>query len=265
MMERTHPLGHDLDWLPRELKVGRWSVTGASWAGSVAAAGALTIASAGLLVHVAAVTGAAGMYAGGRLGRAFMLRRLDRLARGRLDLIRVGELEEGQLAHVAGRVVATDTLVGVLHGVRGVYRRLVFQWRGRRYVHEAAVDFDVVDASGTRLKVEVDDARLLIPARKETASYPEALFARGELPASLRETFGRDPPSPRTNRTVEAVEHVLQPGTAVQIIGYKTDAVDPTLGARVGHALPMRTALRSGRVPLLITPSVPAPAVDDEL
>jgi len=263
MMERTHPLGQDLDWLPRELKIGRWSVTGASWAGSVAAAGALTIASAGLLVHVAAVTGAAGLYAGGRLGRAFMLRRLDRLARGRLDLIHVGELEEGQLAHVAGRVVATDTVAGVLHGVRGVYRRLVFHWHGRRYVHEAAVDFDVVDAAGTRVKVEVDDARLLIPARKETASYPEALFARAELPASLREAFGRDPPSPRTNRTVEAVEHVLQPGTAVQILGYKTDAVDPAMGARVGHALPMRTALRSGRVPLLITPS--AGPVDDGL
>lgn len=264
-MERTHPQGADLDWLPRELKVGRWSVTGASWLGSVAAAGALTIASAGLLVHLAALTGAAGVVAGGRLGRAFMLRRLDHLARGRLDLIRVGTLEEGQLAHVAGRVEARETLRGLLHGVPGVYRRLLFRWGGRRYVHEAAVDFDVVDAAGARLRIEVDDARLLVAAGKETASYPESLFARAELPPSLRAAFGADPPSTRTNRVVEAVEHVLRPGMQVQVIGYKTEAVDPTMGTRLGRALPTRPALRSGRVPLLITPTPPPAAADDLL
>ena len=264
-MERTHPLGDDLDWLPRELKLGRWSVTGASWAGSVAAAGALTIASAGLLVHVAALTGAAGVVAGGHLGRAFMLRRLDRLARGRLQLIKVGTLEEGQLAHVAGRVEATDTLRGLLHGVPGVYRRMLFRWRGRRYVHEAAVDFDVVDASGVRLHVEVDDARLLIPIRKETASYPESVFARADLPPSLRAAFGSDRPSSNAGRVIEAAEHVLQPGTPVQIIGYKTETVDPLRGVRVGRAPPTRPALRSGRVPLLITPSLPEHAADDLL
>lgn len=263
-MERTHPLGDDLNWLPRELKVGRWSVTGASWAGSVAAAGALTIASAGLLVHVAALTGAAGVVAGGRLGRAFMLRRLDRLARGRLDLIKVGTLEEGQLAHVAGRVEASETLAGFLHGVRCVYRRMLFRWRGRRSVHEAAVDFDVVDASGARLRVEVDDARLLIPARKETAAYPESLFAQAELPASLRAAFGAERPTDTPGRVIEAAEQVLQPGTTVQIIGYKTETVDPLGGVRVGRAPPTRPALRSGRVPLLITPSLPQQA-DDEL
>lgn len=257
-MQRTHLLAEDLDWMPRELKLGRWSVTGASWAGSVAAAGALTVASAGMLVHLAALTGAAGVYAGGRLGRAFMLRRLERLARGRLDLVRVGQLEEGELAHVAGKVAAAETVSGVLHGVRGVYRRLVFRWRGRRYVHEAAVDFDVVDASGARVKIEVDDARLLLSTRKDTASYPPSLFAGPDLPPSLRAVLGDDL---RTGgRAVEAVEFVLQPGTAVQVVGYKTETVDPTLGTRVGHDVPMRSALRSGRVPLLITPAVPAPA-----
>lgn len=257
-MERTHPLGQDLDWLPRELKLGRWSVTGASWAGSLAAAGALTIASAGLLVHLAAVTGAAGIYAGGRLGRAFMLRRLDRLARGRLDLVRVGTLGEGQLAHVAGRVAAPpDTLPGFLHGIPGVYRRMVFQWERRRFVHEAAVDFDVVDATGARIKIEVDDARLLIPAMKELASYPASLFARPDPPPSLDAIIGRHRTSPATIGTVEAAEFVLPVGAPVQVIGYKTDAVDPALGTRVGHGLPMRPALRSGRVPLLITPSAP--------
>jgi len=263
-MERTHALGQDLDWLPRELKLGRWSVTGASWVGTAAAAGALTIASAGLLVHLAALTGVAGVIAGGRLGRAFMLRRLEHLARGQLDLIRVGTLEEGQLAHVAGRVEAGETLRGLLHGVPGVYRRMLFR-RGGRYVHEAAVDFDVVDASGERLRVEVDEARLLIPSRKETASYPESLFAQAELPPSLRAVFAGDPPSAGTNRVVEAAEHVLQPGTAVQIIGYKTEAIDPVQGSRIGRGPPTRPALRSGRVPLLITPALPPAGTGDLL
>lgn len=263
-MQRTHPLAEDLDWMPRELKLGRWSVTGASWAGSVAAAGALTVASAGMLVHVAALTGAAGVYAGGRLGRAFMLRRLERLARGRLDLVHVGHLEEGELAHVAGKVAATETVTGLLHGVRGVYRRLVFRWRGRRYVHEAAVDFDVVDASGARVKVEVDDARLLLSTRKDTASYPRSLFAGPGLPPSLRAVLGDELRAGGGGRGIDAVEFVLQPGTPVQVVGYKTQAIDPTLGTRVGHDVPMRAALRSGRVPLLITPAVPAPAAGSD-
>ncbi len=257
-MERTHPMGQDLDWLPRELKLGRWSVAGASWAGSLAAAGALTIASAGLLVHLAALTGAAGIYAGGRLGRAFMLRRLDRLARGRLDLVRVGTLDEGQLAHVAGHVAAPrETLSSFLHDIPGVYRRMVFQWERRRFVHESAIDFDVVDAAGTRIKVEVDDARLLIPPTKELASYPGSLFERPDLPRSLDALIGRRRPSLATSGTVEAAEFVLQVGAPVQIIGYKTDAVDPAIGTRTGRSPPMRPALRSGRVPLLITPTAP--------
>ena len=95
------------------------------------------------------MTGAAGVYAGGRLGRAFMLRRLARLARGRLDLVRVGTLGEGYLAHVAGRVAAPpETLRGFLHGTPGVYRRMDFDKDDRLL----GINFLAVSSQGIDLR-----------------------------------------------------------------------------------------------------------------
>jgi hypothetical protein len=49
---------------------------------------------------------------------------------------------------------------------------------------------------------------------------------------------------------------VLAPGALVEIIGEKTGTVDPTAPSSPGgRAPPMRAAMRSGEIPLIITPA----------
>jgi hypothetical protein len=262
-LDRTHPLRDDLDWLPRELKALRWSTTGATWAGATGLALAATIASAGMLAHVAAGAAAAGLYAGARLGRSLTRRRLERLARGRLDLVRVGGATEGRLVHVAGRVIARANLPSFLHAVPSVYRRMSFRLSGTRFVHEAAVDFDLVDAAGERLRVHVAGARLFVPAPRDLADYPAALFTRPDLPPSLAAVLGpRGAEIAGRRASVPAAEIALCAGALVDVIGYKTETPDPTAEARMGRGPPMRPALQAGRVPLIVTPAAPVEPPD---
>jgi hypothetical protein len=45
------------------------------------------------------------------------------------------------------------------------------------------------------------------------------------------------------------------PGDEVEIVGYKTRTIDPTLAGRLPREAPLRATLRSGReLPLLVAP-----------
>jgi hypothetical protein len=253
-LDRTHPLVRDLDWLPGPIKAQRWWTTSVTWAATAGLATVVTVSSLGALAPIAAVAAVGGFLAGDRAGRARMRRGLERLARGRLDPLRLGASAEDDLVHVTGRVLAGTPLASVLHGVPGVYRRLTFRHGWRRYLHEAAVDFDLVGDDGERIRVHVAGARLLAPAARDLAEYPVAALAVRPLPPSLEPLWG--PGASRLaakGHPLPAAEVVLCAGAEVEIIGHKTRTVDPTAQSP-NREPPMRSALRSGQIPLIITP-----------
>jgi hypothetical protein len=257
-LDRTQPLRQELAWLPPELRAVRWSM----WGLSAALAGlglAVTVASGGLLAYLAALGAAGGALATGRLGRSLLQRRVEQLAHGQLDLVRLGAEREGRLIHVVGRVATAGAgLAGLLHGVPGVCRRMTFRLGGQRYLHEAAVDFDLVDAGGERISVLVDGARLCVPPPGELVDYPPEFLDGQVLPTSLEALLRPQLTRLRARgRGLPAAESVLRVGAAVEIVGCKTERVDPTVGSAIGRKPPMRPALRSGRIPLIICPAVP--------
>jgi hypothetical protein len=257
-LDRTHPLAEDLDWLPRELKALRWGATGASWLTLTGLAIAATVASAGALTQLAALVAAGGFFAGRRMARRLVLRRLERLAHGRLDLVRPGIEAQGRLIHVSGRVSAPSTLPSFLHAIPAVYRRMTFRFGHTRFLHEAAVDFDLVDGDGQRLRVHVDGARLFVPPARELADYPLGLFTGRALPASLARVLGPDGAhAAKRGKAIAAAEVVLQADTLVDVVGYKTETIDAQAGSRVGRSPPTRVALCAGRIPLIVTPRPP--------
>jgi hypothetical protein len=264
-LDRTQPLAQELAWLPPELRAIRWSMWGLS-AGLAGLGVAVTVASGGILAYLAALGAAGGALATGGLGRSLMLRRLERLAHGQLDLVRLGAEREGQLIHVVGRIaVARRSLQGLLHRVPGVYRRMTFRLGRQRHLHEAAVDFDLVDATGERISVLVDGARLCVPPPQELVDYPADVLAGQTLPPSLdgliRPHLAR---LRERGRGLPAVESVLRAGALVDVVGCKTERVDPRVGSAVGRRPPMRPALASGRIPLIITPAA-VPAAEELL
>lgn len=255
-LERTHPAAEDWDWLPAQLKALRWAVAGSVWTGTLGLAALVAIVSHGVLLAKAGpLLGFGGYLVGRRVGRAVVQARVRRLARGAEDLRRLPAEPDGELLHVRGRVRATQALSGFLHGASGVYRRVAFRLDGVEWVHEAAVDFALVDAAGEAVSVQVAGARLLAQER-ERFEYPVARFTTPPLPATLERIVAprRERLRWRT-RPVEATELLLRDGDEVEIVGYKTRIVDPTVQMRLERDIPMRAALRSGRaLPLLISP-----------
>jgi hypothetical protein len=259
-LDRTRPLSRELDWVPAGLKARRWWTSGVAWAATAGAATAVAVASMGTLAHLAALGAVGGFVAGDRAGRARLRRGLERLAHGRLDLARLDAAGEGHLVHVAGRIASSAPFASFLHQVPTVYRRMTFRHRWRRWLHEAAVDFDLVDAAGAYIRVHVDGGHLFAPAARELADYPVAALTSRPLSPSLVALWGAGAAGlVAPGGVLSAAEIALAPGALVEIIGEKTGTVDPTAAPSPGgRAPPMRAALRSGRVPLIITPaSVP--------
>jgi hypothetical protein len=264
-LDRTYLLRRELEWLPPELRAVRWSM----WGVSALLAGlgvAVTVASGGALAHLVAVAAAGGAVAGGPLGRSIMRRRLQRLARGQLDMVRLGAEPEGELVHLAGRIsLSGPPLRGFLFGVEGVYRRMTLRLWHRSYLHESAVDFDLVDSAGERISVLVQGSRLLVPPPRELVDCPRPMFASQPPPPSLAALMGKHPTRQvAEGRAIPAAEFVLRPGAEVEIVGYKTGKVDPSAGSGIGRSPPMRPALRSGRIPLIITPKPALPGREDD-
>jgi hypothetical protein len=248
-MERTHRLRDDLAWMPRHARRTSRMIRGAI--GGVVAAGAVSAVVAAPFVAFAlwkgAVMGGAGALAlGERSARAALRRQLARMTAGELPLADIDTRAEGELVCVRGTIDAEPdaTLRGLLVETEGVYRRMVFKARGR-WVYEAAVDFTLVDDSGTRIRIETAGARWVTPGH-ELVSYPGARFAGDAVPPKVRHlAAGRE--------TVEARERVLPVGTHVQIVGYKTTRADATGSARDYREAPQRATLQSGLdLPLVI-------------
>lgn len=248
-VERTHRLKDDLDWLPAGVRRTRKVVSGAVWGTATAALVGAFALSPGLVAVLwkGFAAGAAGAaVAGERIGQTMLRRKLKRIAAGEIELATLEERREGELVVVEGVIEAEATIRGVITEAQGVYRRMVFDPKGARYVYEAAVDFALVDDAGNRILIEAAGARWMTPAR-ELVSYPRARFDQPDTPSSVRSLL-------RAKPFIEAIEDVLAAGTRVQIVGYKTASADVT-GRVVDYRLPpQRATLRSGpALPLVIT------------
>ena len=248
-VQRTHLERHDRDWLPPSVRRTGWAVSGAVWGGAgLAFVGAVFAAPAIFLFWKTLAVGGAGVAVlGERAGRFAFRRKLARLTRGEVPLAELRARQEGELVCVRGKIEAGSTLTGILHGTAGVYRRLTFEWRGV-WVHEAAVDFSLVDDRGHRVLVQAAGARWMVPSR-ERISYPVARFRAPEVPREIRERLEHT-----SDATIDAFERVLEVGTEVQIVGYKT--ASPDVGGDVTdyRSPPKRATLTSGDdLPLVIT------------
>ncbi len=246
-MSRTHALRADLAWVPRHARRAGRAVKGATWV-AVGVAGVVGVALSpvsAFLMQGALVGGAGAVALADRAARNMLQRRLAKMAAGELALADLDTREEGELVVVRGRIEAETTLQGFLLETAGVYRRMTFRARGT-WVHEAAVDFTLVDDQGTRILVQTAGARWLTPSR-ELVTYPGSRFQKEDAPPQIRHVAAGRP-------TVEAIERVLPVGTQVQIVGYKTVTPDATGTQRDYRHPPERATLRSGpELPLVIT------------
>lgn len=278
MVERTHRLKDDLNWLPPSVRRTRKVVTGTVWgltATGLISAIAIAPGWVGVLWKGVTVASAGAMVAGERIWRTMLRSKLRQLAAGEIELASLDETREGELIVVEGVIEAENTLRGVITDAQGVYRRMIFDPKHSKYVHEAAVDFALIDREGNRILVEAAGARWMTPMR-ELVRYPRARFDQPDTPAAVKALLHAAPhvdPTPQsldvsavtlgnprrgtrpdTAGTVDAIEDVLAPGTRVQVVGYKTASADIT-GHVVDYRLPpQRATLRSGpTLPLVIT------------
>ena len=240
-LDRTEPVSRRLDWLPRPLRATRWSVSSGIWAGTgLLLAGSLAVAPWLLFYWQAlCLVGVGGGVLGERAGAYALRRRLQLLSRGKASLDRMGNEEDGAVVQVRGKVRAAEKLESILHRVPAVYRRLVVEVAGRRYQHEAAMVFDVVDTDGGWVRVFPAGARWLGPV-PELMEYPWAAFD-GATP-SLRKVLKGQP-----GGRFKAIETVLRDGDEVTVVGQKTRVADPTGSPALYRDAPQRGALRSSR------------------
>lgn len=258
---RTVAAAEDLDWLPAEIKALRWAVAGAIWGGLASFVAIVAVLTKGQFLFfwgkAALVMG--GYYAGDRAALSLMRNRLARLARGAADLSSFAGEADGMLMHVKGRVRARETLPALLGEERAVYRRVLIQFGGVRVIHEAAVDFSLVDEKGEQATVQVAGARLLVPNPERRLFDEEpAGFKDLALPAELlRELEARRQMMER-GKQVDAIrigEFLVRDGDPVELVGYKTRTIDINMSDRLERDLPLRATLRSGKeLPLLISP-----------
>jgi hypothetical protein len=256
-MQRIHLLKHDLDWLPPSYRAIRWLVAGGLWTGLLGGVVALSIISH---VHFfvfgkgLAVLAAGGYVAGDRAARSVLRGRLRKLAHGGVDLSRLPAEADGELVHVTGKVRA-------LGGAREVYRRVVFSFDGQtRVVRETAVDFWLV-GEGEPVLVDVEAARLLADGKavQRQSDDPlvqelEALPLPSQLDNALKHRNKRRAKGKSLNR-VRVADYVLRDGDEVEILGYKSRTIDPTVATRLERETPFRATLKGGHnLPLLIAP-----------
>jgi hypothetical protein len=246
-MQRTHLLKDDLDWLPASYRAIRWVVVGGLWSGLLGGVVALSILSH---VHFFIFGKGIAVLAAGAVLRG----RLRKLATGAVDLSRLPGEQDGELVHVSGKVRA-------LGGARDVYRRVVFSFDGQtRVVHETAFDFWLV-GDGEPVLVEVAAARLLADGKAVQRAANDPLVQELEalpLPAQLEGTMKQRQKRLDKGKTpgrVRVADYVLRDGDSVEIVGYKSRTIDPTIATRLERDTPFRATLKGGRnLPLLIAP-----------
>ena len=166
-MERTHPLRADLDWVPRRARATSRLIRGATWTTMGAAlVGSIAVSPFAAFLWKGILVGGAGAVAlGDKVARSSLQKQLTRMSRGELALAELDAREEGELVVVRGTIDEGDTIPGLLIEAEGVYRRMIFKtWRS--WVHEAAVDFTLVDDKGDRILVQAAGARWMTPRRE---------------------------------------------------------------------------------------------------
>ena len=246
-MERTHKLRADFDWAPRHVRRTKMLIRGSTWAALGAGIVGTTIVMPGAAVlwKFYALGTAGAIAASERAAHTAMQKQLAKMTRGEIALRELNDSEEDTLVVVRGTIEADDTLHGLLIDTDGVYRRMIFKARGT-WVHEAAVDFTLVDDNGDRIRVQAAGARWMTP-RRELVTYPGARFSKQQVSAKVQQLAAKQD-------TIEAIERVLTVGTKVQVVGYKTTTPDAGGVVRDYRHPPERATLRSGPdLPLVIS------------
>jgi hypothetical protein len=252
-LQRTHLYKHDLDWLPPSYRVIHWAVAGGIWTGLIGGMTALSIFSHAQLWGAIGPLAMSVGVAGHRATRGILRGRLRKLASGAVDLRRLPAEPDGELVHVSGTVRA-------LGSSAYVYRRSVITFDGyTSFVDESGEDFWLV-GEGEPVHIEVADARLLADggSKRVDGSAPRVLeleaAAASLLPRMIHHRATRRAKGKRA-RAVRLGEYLLRHGDAVEILGYKSRTVDPTVAMRLPRDTPYRATLRGGRnLPLLIAP-----------
>ena len=246
-LERTHRLRADRAWMPGTVRNSARLASGVLVTGAGAAAvGTVLVAPAMLLLWKGLLIGGAGIaIASDRVGKAVMQRQIRRMTRGEINVAELRNRAEGELVVMRGTIEADNLLGGALIDATGVFRRLEFTGHGK-WVHEAAVNFSLVDEAGERIFVEAAGARWLTPHR-EKVTYPGARFTRESVPERVRDLVaGR--------ASIDAIERVLGNGEQVQLVGYKTTRPDASGDVVDYRSPPQRATLRSGsELPLIIS------------
>ena len=266
-LTRTFLEKRELDWVPRELRRVRWLAIPAGAAPVAAAAGgvlaAIPVAEAltlllGAGMYLALGGICVGYLADRRVLRPILRRRVRRLAGGQHDLRALRSSKDGELVHVRGTVRPGVTLPSVLEpGHAGVYRRVRQNVDGTCVLHEDARDFWLEDGSGEKIRVEIAESRLVVPGPElpwrvvDRATYlalldrvSEAVLPMGKVLAQSR------------TKMLHVGELIVDEGSTVDVIGWKSRVPDFTIEERLARETPMRTILRGGgTLPLLVSPA----------
>jgi hypothetical protein len=193
----------------------------------------------------------AGYWAGDRASKGIIRSRLGKLARGKVDLARLSNEEDGELVHVRGRVRASTTVEGLVSSEPGVYRRTKVRFGDVDVIDEEAVDFYLVDDTGVAISIEVEGAHLVVHDPKVgRTTFPERLFALAQHPGARRMVLRYEQMRARGRRaqiSVLASETMLRSGDEIEVVGYKSRKIDPTVVDRMARETPMRATLRAGK------------------
>jgi hypothetical protein len=259
-VRRNHLAKDDLDWLPERYRVLRGAIVSGVW--TVIGGGFATLMWSGAHIIVFGkmfvALGAAGYWAGDRVSKGVIRARLGKLARGKVDLARLSNEDDGELVHVRGRVRATETVAGLISSEPGVYRRTRVRFGEVDIIDEEAVDFQLVDDTGSAVSIEVEGARLLVhdPKLGRTA-FPDRLYPLAMHPGARRVVMRHEQMVARGRRSglnIRAAESMLRPGDEVEAVGYKARKVDPTVADRMARETPMRATLRAGKdLPVIVS------------
>jgi hypothetical protein len=258
-VRRNHLAKDDLDWLPERYRLLRGAIVSAVWTGIGGSFLALMWGAHFIIfgkMFFALVP--AGYWAGDRASKGIIRSRLSKLARGKVDLARLSNEDDGELVHIRGRVRATSTIDGLISSEPGVYRRTKVRFGDVDIIDEEAVDFHLVDDAGSAVAIEVEGARLVVhdPKLGRTA-FPDRLLPLAQHPSARRMVLRYQQLTARGRRAqlaVAASETMLRTGDEVEAVGYKSRKVDLTIVDRMARETPMRATLRAGKdLPLILS------------